>query len=81
MLSGTLILVTDEGEEPRHAGDFAAFPANVAIGHHLINRGNEEALYLEIGARRQNDVCHYPDIDLRAQGEGYTHRDGTPYAR
>jgi uncharacterized cupin superfamily protein len=81
VLSGELILVTDAGEELLRAGDCAAFPKNVADGHHLQNRGGQEAVYLEIGTRHDDDVCHYPDIDLRAGASGYTHTDGTPYSR
>jgi len=81
VLSGELTLVTDTGEEVLRAGDCAAFPKNVANGHHLQNRGKEEAVYLEIGTRHDDDVCHYPDIDLQADASGYTHNDGTPYSK
>lgn len=82
VLSGTLALVTDAGEQTLRAGDCAAFPKGVADGHHLINRGADTAVYLAIGSRRSDDVCHYPDIDLRWDGasDRYTHKDGTPYA-
>lgn len=81
LLSGELILITDDGEQILHAGDCAAFPKNVPNGHHLINRSAEVAVYLEIGTRSEGDVCSYPDIDLRADENGYAHRDGTPYLR
>jgi len=82
VISGELTLISDDGEETLAAGDCAAFPKNVANGHHLINRGNATATYLEIGTRRpMEDVCEYPDIDLRlARKEGhFTRKDGTPY--
>ena len=81
VLEGDLILVTDDGEESLRSGDCAAFAKNVSNGHHLINRSDSEALYLEIGTRRDDDVCEYPDIDLRADADGYAHKDGTRYAR
>jgi uncharacterized cupin superfamily protein len=80
VLSGELVLVTDAGEQPLRAGECAAFPKNLADGHHLINRGSETAVYLEIGTRSAEDACHYPDIDLYVDGRrGFTHKDGTPY--
>lgn len=81
VLSGVLSLVMQAGEQVLHADDCAAFPKNVANGHHLINRGSETAVYLEIGSRRHDDVCHYPDIDLHLDGssDGYAHKDGAPY--
>jgi len=81
LLSGELTLITDAGEQLLHPGDCAAFSKNVPDGHHLINRGTETAVYLEIGSRVDADVCSYPDIDLRADENGYTHKDGTPYPR
>jgi uncharacterized cupin superfamily protein len=80
VLSGELVLVTDAGEQPLRAGECAAFPKNLADGHHLINRGSEMAVYLEVGTRSAEDACHYPDIDLHVDGRrGFTHKDGTPY--
>ena len=79
-LSGELTLITNAGEQPLQAGMCATFPKNVADGHHLVNRGSEMAVYLEIGSRSSRDVCSYPDIDLNVQaGMGYTHKDGKPY--
>ncbi len=81
VLSGKLSLVTDAGEQPLVAHDFAAFPKNRADGHHLVNRGTQMAVYLEIGSRHALDRCHYPDIDLHWDGAVgvYAHKDGTPY--
>ncbi len=81
VLSGALVLVTDAGTQQLSPGDCAAFPKNQADGHHLINRGTQMAVYLEIGSRSDQDRCHYPDIDLQwdsATG-AYTHQDGLPY--
>ncbi len=80
VLSGEVTLVTDGGEQTLRAGDCAGFAKNVADGHHLINRGQTLATYLEIGTRAQADVCHYPDIDLHCGVDGsYTHKDGSAY--
>ena len=80
VLAGELVLITDAGEQPLRAGECAAFAKNVADGHHLVNRGSETAIYLEIGTRAGDDACHYPDIDLYVEdGKGFTHKDGTPY--
>ena len=81
VLSGELVLVTDAGEQPLAADDCAAFPKNRVDGHHLINRGTQMAVYLEIGSRSERDCCHYPDVDLywdSAVG-AYAHKDGSPY--
>jgi uncharacterized cupin superfamily protein len=84
VISGEVTLITDTGEEVLRGGDCAAFPKNVANGHHLLNRGGAEAVYLEIGTRvAQSDVCTYPDIDMlldRSKG-WFMHRDGTPYPK
>ena len=81
VLSGELVLVTEAGEQPLVADDCAAFPKNRADGHHLVNRGTEMAVYLEIGTRSKSDRCHYPDIDLHwdSTADVYTHKDGSPY--
>lgn len=82
VLSGELVLVTDAGEQILRANDCAAFPKNIPDGHHLINRGAETAVYLEIGTRCVDDTCSYPDIDLHCDAQaGFTHKDGTPYIR
>ena len=84
VISGEVTLITDAGEEVLRGGDCAAFPKNVANGHHLVNKSGAEAVYLEIGTRvPQSDDCTYPDIDMlldRSKGR-FTHKDGTPYPR
>ena len=82
VLSGELTLITDAGEQTLRAQDCATFAKGVPDGHHLINRGAETAVYLEIGSRHQDDTCHYPDVDLHYDGAvgHYTHKDGVRYA-
>lgn len=81
VLSGEVVLVTDDGEEVLRAGDCAGFKAGAPNGHHVQNRSNGEALLLEVGARRPDeDAVDYPDADLRwSTATGPTHKDGTPY--
>jgi uncharacterized cupin superfamily protein len=83
VLSGELTLLTAAGEQQLRVGDCAAFPKNVPDGHHMINRGEETAVYLDIGTRCADDTCNYSDIDLHLEPEpaDYSHKDGTAYAR
>jgi uncharacterized cupin superfamily protein len=86
VLSGELTLVTDEGEQLLTPGMVAGFPAGQSNGHHLINKGNSTASYLEIGDRIDEDEVYYPDIDLQLVSDGagrrsFTHRDGQPYEK
>src|ERR1700677_5133549 len=47
VLEGELVLVEDEGETVLKSGDAAGFKANSGNGHHLINKSNRDAVYLE----------------------------------
>jgi uncharacterized cupin superfamily protein len=82
IVDGELVLVTDAGEETLRAGDCAGFKAGVPDGHHLQNRSDRDALFLEVGSRRPDeDEVEYPDIDLKAlRGRaGYARADGQLY--
>lgn len=83
VLSGELTLVSDAGEQVLRPGQAAGFPAGVADGHHLINKGRETATYLEVGDRRAEDEVTYPDIDLHLaptpRGKTFTRKSGDPY--
>lgn len=85
VLSGELVLVTDEGEETLVAGDSVGFPAGVRNGHCLQNRSTVEAAFLVAGNRSNEDGGEYSDIDMAfkpgryAGGGGYFHKDGSPY--
>lgn len=83
VVSGEVVLVTDEGETLLRAGDCAAFPATRPNGHHLINKSESMAVCLEVGSRNPSDDVVYPDIDMLfdPKTDGYTHKDGTPYPR
>jgi uncharacterized cupin superfamily protein len=84
VLSGEVMLVTDEGEEVLRAGDAAGFKAGDRNAHCLQNRSQADVVALEIGTRSHDDSGAYPDIDLLFPKDEkpamYTHRDGTPYA-
>ncbi len=83
VLAGELVLIDDPGETRLAAGDCAGFKAGVPNGHRLINRGAVDALYLEVGERRQDDSVTYPDVDMHLPAgvnPGFTHKNGTPYA-
>jgi uncharacterized cupin superfamily protein len=83
MVSGELVLVTDAGEHVLRPGMCAGFPAGHPDGHHLLNRSNRDAVYLEVGDRTPGDAVTYPDDDLAAQataaGWKFTRKDGTSY--
>jgi uncharacterized cupin superfamily protein len=81
VISGALVLITDNGEQLMVAGDCAAFPANTPNGHQLINRSESVAVCLEVGGRVANDRVVYPDIDMVFEPtiDCYAHNDGTPY--
>ena len=83
MLEGEVVLIEDDGEIVLKPGDAAGFKANSPNGHHLVNRSNRDAVYLEIGTRSKHERATYPDVDLMVvrddNGMRYTHKDGKPY--
>jgi uncharacterized cupin superfamily protein len=83
LVEGELVLVEDDGETALKAGDCAAFPKASGNGHHLINRSDKTAIYLEVGSRSAHDLTTCSDIDMMsAASDGrFTHKDGTPYSR
>jgi uncharacterized cupin superfamily protein len=82
VVSGEVVLVTEDGEELLKPGDCAGFKAGDANGHCLQNRSNADATVLEIGTRAPGgDTAYYPECNLVARSGGYTRRDGTPYPK
>jgi uncharacterized cupin superfamily protein len=83
LVEGDLMLVTDVGERPLRAGEYAGFPAGHRDGHQLVNRGTKPAVYLEISNRDAADAANYPDVDLvwnaPANPGAYSHKDGRSY--
>jgi len=84
ILEGELVLIEDEGETVLRPSDAAGFKAGVANGHHLVNRTQRDAVYLEIGTRAATERAHYPDVDLdfiRDKDKAQVrHKSGEPYA-
>ncbi len=83
VLEGDPTLVTDEGEVALRPGMCAGFAAG-GRAHHLMNRTEQDVVYLEVGDRTAGDEGAYPDDDLRAiqSADGrwvFTHKDGRPY--
>lgn len=83
ILEGRPTLVTDAGETLMAPGDCAGFAAGTGDAHHLINRGDADVLYIEIGDRTPGDSVTYPDDDLAARmaPDGawvYSRKNGAP---
>jgi uncharacterized cupin superfamily protein len=81
VVEGEVVLVEDGSETVLTAGQCAAFPKNSGNGHHLINRSQGDALYLEIGSRSPDDVITCSDVDMISPSRDgrFLHKDGTPY--
>ena len=83
VLSGEVVLVTNDDEQVLRAGMAAGYPAGKKNAHHFINRSKAPATYLEIGNRTEGDSAFYPDDDLMwVEGENGTfaaHKDGRRY--
>lgn len=83
ILEGRPTLVTESGETILEPGMCAGFPAG-GEAHQLVNRTDDEVVYLEIGDRTPGDEGSYPRDDLKAvlgpDGKWlFTRKDGTPY--
>jgi uncharacterized cupin superfamily protein len=82
LLEGELTLIEDDGETTLKAGDAAGFKAGVANGHHLVNRSDRDAVYLEIGSRTPRERVQFSDVDLAVvadeAGVHYSRKDGSP---
>ncbi len=82
VLEGQATLIEDDGETPLGPGEAAAFKAGVPNGHHVVNRGDRDVLYLEIGTRSARDKGIFPDIDLGfvkdESGARFTRKSGDP---
>ena len=85
VLEGHPTLVTDEGETPLKPGMCAGFKAGTGNAHHLVNRGQHDVVYLEVGDRTAGDSAIYPDDDLHVlksedgRSRVFVRKDGTPY--
>jgi uncharacterized cupin superfamily protein len=83
VLEGTLTLVLDDAEVQAGPGMCAGFRAGNGVAHHLCNRTQSDAVFIEIGTRTDDDKVVYPYDDLAISHQGsdfiYTHKDGTAY--
>lgn len=84
ILQGNPVLRTNAGETQLSPGMCAGFKAGTGDAHHLVNRTQEDIVYLEIGDRSEGDSAVYPDDDIQAQlgSDGkwmFTHKDGRLY--
>ena len=83
VLEGRPTLVTNAGETPLEPGMCAGFASGTGDAHHLVNRTDTVAAFLEVGTRAV-DTATYPDDDIEsvagADGQSvFVHKDGSPY--
>ncbi len=55
------------------AGDCAALPKNSGDGHHMINRSDATAVYLEVGSRSFADLTTCSEIDMMSERRRQVH--------
>jgi uncharacterized cupin superfamily protein len=83
ILSGEVVLLTNDGEQVLRAGMCAGYPAGKKDAHHFVNRSAAPAIYLEMGNRIEGDNAFYPDDDLvwseDENGVFTAHKDGRRY--
>ena len=81
ILSGTAMLVDDNGATPMGPGDIAVFRKNDGNGHVLKNESDADCVLLAVG-KLALSACHYPDIDMHLfAGTGkQTRKDGTAFS-
>ena len=85
VLTGTLVLVEDEGDIPMGPGEFAGWKAGVANGHRFENRSDAPATFLIVGTKAPREVATYSDVDFRIEMETgqpprFAYRDGSDWA-
>lgn len=84
VLQGCPALLTDDGAVELQPSMCAGMPAGTGRAYSLVNRTDQDVLYLEIGDRTPGDEVTYPDDDIQARLEDgrwhFAHKDGTPYA-
>ncbi len=81
VIEGELTLIEEQGETVLRAGECAAFPKGSGDGHHMMNKSDNVALYLEIGSRHPDDLATCSDIDMMSSNSDgrFVHKDGRPY--
>src|SRR4029453_7452490 len=85
LVEGEITLIEEGGTTVLQPDDAAGFKAGVANGHHLVNRSQRDAIYLEVGTRAKRERAHYPDVDLvydrDESGFRFSRRSGEPYPK
>jgi uncharacterized cupin superfamily protein len=79
IISGEAVLIEDQGELVLQAGDVAAFPAAIKNGHHLVNRSDQDCIFIAISAGDKDSGGTYSDIDMVFSKDGYFRKDGSRY--
>jgi len=78
IISGNPTLIDETGETILSPGDFTTHPAGDDNGHHMINRTDEDVVFIIVGTRQPSeDSCHYPDVDLSLSANGTSTREFT----
>ena len=81
MLSGTAVLLEDDGETEVKAGDILAWAKGSTNGHQLINRSKDACTFVAISAGPRTGGG-YSDIDMIFTDDGrFCRRDGTEYPK
>ena len=81
MLSGSAVLIEDDGEAEVRAGDVLAWAKGSTNGHHLINRSDKPCTFVAISAG-PSGTGGYSDIDMAWTKDGrFVRRDGREYPK
>ena len=65
VLSGSPVLVDENGAHQLEPGSVIGFPAGVPNAHHILNHALEPAVLIVAGSRRPGEeTIHYPDDDF-----------------
>jgi len=83
ILEGTATVRLGSDEIEMKSGTCIGFPAGQGVGHCIVNKSNENVVYLEIGDRAKRDEVDYPEVDLKCIEKNgkweFLHKDGTLY--
>jgi uncharacterized cupin superfamily protein len=84
VMSGEVVLETNEGSQTLGPGMCAGFPAGSGNAHRFVNKTDRDAVILVVGDRTPFDEVSYPDIDNQAKAGAdgkyvHTKKDGTPH--
>lgn len=81
MLNGSLTVIENGDGSVIGPGDACCWKADVPVAHTLSNHTSELAIYLIVGKRHPENICHYPSLDMLATPQGFNHLDDTSYPR